>query len=98
MKPTQKQLIAIFKETRVNVLAFDPENGTRASSYSGVDIVTALREVSRRTAEGKKILILDPDLDKSITWEIKNRGRVPFEVCLPWIITGFSHPLFKNRK
>lgn len=98
MKTTQKQLIAIFKETRVNVLSFDPETGTRASSYGLVDILTALREVTRRTAEGKRVLILDPDLDESIKWEIRNRGRVPFEVCLPWTITGFNHPLFKTRK
>ncbi len=85
-------MIATYKATRVNVLSF--ANGTRYSSYGNVDILTALKEVARRSAEGCEVLILDPEKDMSINWEIKNHGRVPYEVCLPWVVTN-GHPLFK---
>ena len=98
MKTTQKNLIGVFKEVKINVYSFNPETNARESAYCGVDILTALREIARRTAEGKKILLLDPSLDMSTAWEIENRGRIPYDICLPWVITGYKHPLFKNLK
>ena len=85
-------MIATYKGTRVNVLSFT--DGTRHSSYGNVDILTALKEVAWRSAEGRQILILDPEKDQSMRWEIRNNSRVPYEVCLPWVVT-FGHPLFK---
>jgi len=89
---SQKEMIATYKAARVTVLSFT--DGKRYSSYGPVDILTALKEVARKSAEGRQVLILDPEKDNSIGWEIRNRSRIPYEVCLPWVVT-FGHPLFK---
>lgn len=98
---TQKEAIARFKAAKVNVLSFEKATYgapiyRRDSSYAGVNIVTALQEVARRSAEGKKVLILDPKKDDHMSYEIENKERVPYETCLEWTI-GSDHPLLKMK-
>ncbi len=82
---TQKEAIQIYKTTYVTVMAF--ENGKRYSTYGGVDIITALNEVTIQAKNGRQVLILPDDCRECMKYEIKNKSRVPFEVMQPYALS-----------
>ena len=90
---TQKQILEVAKTVRVTVMSF--ENGLRYSTYGNLDIITALQEVARRTAEGRKVLLIDPEKDDSTLFEIKNKCRIHYSEAMKYIVTR-ENILFKG--
>ena len=56
---TQKELINVFKETRgkLEVVAFN-HVGNRISSYGGLDILTALKDVAKHNEHNPRVICL----------------------------------------
>ena len=81
---TQKQIIEYHKVRRFEVLSF--EHGRRSSSYSNIDVITALAEVAKHLKAGKKVLILDYKssvINLVGDYEAKHKHRIPYHVVFP---------------
>lgn len=87
MKLTQRMVLNLYKTIRVNILAFD-ENNKRYSTYGNLNIVSALIEICRKTTLGYKVLIIDPNKDDTVNWEITNKTRVTYEIARNWVFIG----------
>ena len=84
MKPTQKEVIEFHKAHKFIVMSFD-ENDHRNSTYSGITLLTAFREIARHTKFGRKVILMEyVEENEPVTravhrYEWENKCRIPFE-------------------
>jgi hypothetical protein len=81
-RATQKEKLAIIKETAGSIVVISFQNGKRYSTFSGLDLIRAFIEVQNHTMNGRLVVITDDDGSRAITsYEFKNGCRVPYDVA-----------------
>ncbi|MBR1526674.1 MAG: hypothetical protein IJ640_08450 [Prevotella sp.] len=92
MNYSQKKVLDYYKQTKgeFNVYAFNAETKKRESAYTGLDCLTAFQEMVNKAHKGFLILVLDNEgSNNADVWEIKNGGRISYDICKQWAIKTY---------
>ena len=79
---TQKELIKFHKETRGEFTVMSFINNKRYSSYGGLNLFEAFREMVYRSSIGNNILLFDKrGNDGCQTWEMNFKTRISLSLA-----------------